>query len=133
MSTLTKKLTGRARGLLHGEAASGHASATDLTRMIDHLQELFGRRLTAAIIGVTKADLVGELARGRRQPAAAEARRIRETFRVVTLLEEGESPESIRLWFTGMNPALDDRAPAVVLANDPEAVLSAARAFLAHG
>ena len=36
-------------------------------------------------------------------------------------------------WFIGMNPDLDDRAPALMLAEEPQEVLLAARNFLANG
>ena len=48
-------------------------------------------------------------------------------------LEARASIETVRAWFVGMNPDLDDRAPALVLGEDPVGVLQAARAFLAHG
>src|SRR5262245_7022291 len=34
------------------------------------------------------------------------------------LLLQTEAPSTIRAWFSGMNPELDDRAPALVLADD---------------
>jgi hypothetical protein len=39
----------------------------------------------------------------------------------------------VRAWFMGMNPELDDQAPARVLRREPERVLQAARQFLAGG
>lgn len=39
----------------------------------------------------------------------------------------------IRAWFQGMNPALADRAPAVVIGERPDHVLQAARALAANG
>jgi hypothetical protein len=41
--------------------------------------------------------------------------------------------ETVRAWFVGMNPDLDDQAPALLLGDDPHAVLLAARSFLANG
>ena len=51
---------------------------------------------------------------------------------VVQLLLQVDSAETVRAWFSGMNPDLDDRPPATVLADEPGRVLQAARAFLAH-
>ena len=42
-------------------------------------------------------------------------------------------PKPIQAWFIGMNPDLDDQAPALLLHEDPHAVLGAARNFLAYG
>jgi hypothetical protein len=44
-----------------------------------------------------------------------------------------DSPEVIRLWFMGQNPILDDDAPALHLATEPDEVLQAARVFAFHG
>ncbi len=44
-----------------------------------------------------------------------------------------ESPNTVRAWFVGRNPILDDQAPAVVLAQNPEKVRRAARDLVAHG
>ena len=44
-----------------------------------------------------------------------------------------ESTEVVLAWLLGMNPQLDDRAPASVLAEDPAGVMRAARFFVANG
>ncbi len=47
------------------------------------------------------------------------------------LLLQREGPETVRAWFAGMNPELDDRSPASLVTTNPVAVVGAARAFLA--
>jgi hypothetical protein len=59
--------------------------------------------------------------------------RLRHAFQIVQLLLERESAETVRAWLVGMNPELEDRAPVLLLAEEPTRVLQAARAFLAHG
>lgn len=59
--------------------------------------------------------------------------RLREALNVAELLLQEEAASTVRAWFAGKNPMLDDQAPAIVLATDPEAVRRAARDFLAHG
>jgi hypothetical protein len=49
------------------------------------------------------------------------------------MLLDVEDEETVRAWFAGKNPILGDRAPAVVIAEDPEQVRYAARDLLAHG
>jgi len=47
---------------------------------------------------------------------------------VQTLLET-DGPDVARGWLIGMNPMLNDQAPGLVLADDPDSVLFAARAY----
>ena len=70
---------------------------------------------------------------GRRSPHPEAERRLRLAFQVVELLMHAESAETVRAWWIGMNPDLEDQAPVMVLAEDPTRVLQAARVFLAHG
>ena len=46
------------------------------------------------------------------------------------ILRRYEAPDTIRAWFRGMNPLLDDKSPALSLRKHPQAVLAAARAFV---
>src|SRR5438876_11264358 len=97
------------------------------------VQDVLGQRLVAVITGVADAKAVGKWARGARVPHPDAERRLRQAYQVAQLLLQVESAETVRAWFAGMNPDLDDRAPAAVLAEEPARVLQAARAFLAHG
>jgi hypothetical protein len=99
------------------------------------LQDLVGQKLTATMVGIGDPKAVGKWARGEREPRGETARRLREAFQVATLLELAESAQTARAWLIGMNPHLDDRAPAAVLATPDggERVMRAARAFLAYG
>ena len=60
------------------------------------------------------------------------------TYRIAALLREKDSAAVVQAWFQGMNPRLDDVAPARLLregdlAESGAAVLAAARAFAAAG
>ncbi len=112
--------------LVHAQVA--RLSTADLARS---LQEVLGQRLVAVIAGVRDHKAVGEWARGTRQPHPASAQRLRQAYQVTRLLLEAEETDTVRAWFMGMDPLLDDRAPALVLRDDPAAVLRAARAFRA--
>jgi hypothetical protein len=95
------------------------------------LQLLLGRELTALAAGIQSARTVGLWARGETEPHAATEERLRNAYRVVVLLREGgETERTVRAWFAGMNPHLDDRAPAQVIGENPTAVLAAAKDFL---
>lgn len=109
------------------------ATRTGVSEVATYLQDLFGQKLTAVMAGVQDAKAVGEWARGARAPHPEKAQRLRAAFSVALLLMQVESRETVRAWFMGMNPQLDDRAPALAIAEEPVRVLQAARAFLAGG
>lgn len=104
-----------------------------VSTIVGSLQDILGQRLVAVIAGVSDAKAVGKWARGERTPHPDTEQRLRSAFQIVQLLLERESTETVRAWLVGMNPDLDDQAPALVLHEDPVAVLRAARSFLAHG
>jgi hypothetical protein len=103
--------------------------------MASYLQELFGQGLTALILGLDNPKTVGRWARGT-APHPGNLARVRNVFHIAILLELATSRQTVQSWFMGMNPLLDDRAPALVLTDEPDnapRVMQAARAFLAHG
>lgn len=114
---------------------SSHTAATraSLPSVVGELESVLGQRLTAVIAGVSDAKAIGKWARGGRSPRPDAERRLRDAYFVATLLLQAEAPSTVRAWFSGMNPELDDRAPALVLGEDAARVLQAARTFLAHG
>ena len=73
-----------------------------------------------------------------RTPSTEVVNRLRMAYRVAALLREKDSAAVVQTWFQGMNPRLDDVAPARLLREGdleqagPE-VLAAARAFAATG
>jgi hypothetical protein len=119
--------------LVGEQAAHGLATRLDLPSVVQSLQGVLGQRLVAVIAGVSDAKAVGKWARGERSPHPDAEARLRAAFQIVQLLLQRESSETVRAWFVGMNPDLGDRAPALVLAEDPQRVLLAARSFLAGG
>jgi hypothetical protein len=97
-----------------------------------YLQDLLGQKLTALVAGVQDPKAVGEWARGKRHPQPEAEQRLRAALQVSELLLQYESPQTVRAWFSGMNPHLDDRAPALVIAEGGAVdAMQAARAFLA--
>ena len=109
------------------------ATRRELPGLVRHLQDVLGQRLVAAVAGVRDAKAVGKWARGDRVPHPDAERRLRHASQVTQLLLGAESAATVRAWFLGTNPDLGDRPPAEALADDPAAVLRAARSFLAHG
>ncbi len=115
------------------QAVHGQSARASLSVIASYLQDVLGQRLTAVVAGVSDAKAVGKWAKGKRMPHPGTALRLRHAYQIVQLLIEVESAATIRAWFVGMNPELEDEAPAVALGKDPARVLQAARTFLAQG
>jgi len=105
----------------------------DIAGVAAFLVENLGTTLTAYIAGVDKKTVLRS-ARAQSQPRTGVEQRLRAAFQVFQLLMSVESPHTVRAWFTGMNPQLDDLSPAEALSDGQDrAALAAARAFVAGG
>jgi hypothetical protein len=108
------------------------ATRANIADVAKYLQDLLGQKLTALIAGVQDPKAVGEWARSKRHPQPDAEQRLRAAFQIAELLLQAEAPQTVRAWFVGMNPFLDDRSPALVIAEgDSIRAIQAARAFLA--
>ncbi|MEZ5116074.1 MAG: hypothetical protein R2737_07385 [Candidatus Nanopelagicales bacterium] len=106
----------------------------DIADISEFLQENLGQRLVALLAGGMDPKAVGRWASGQNQPRPDAERRLRTAFQVFHLLQSVESPHTVRAWFVGMNPQLEDLAPVEALAEDRlRDVLAAARAFCSGG
>lgn len=114
-------------------AAYEQAVRASVPAMATFLQDLFGQKLTALMTDSKDPKAVGKWARGEREPHAEVVERLRAAYQVAAFLMQVESRPAVRAWFLGMNPQLDDRAPALVIRENPTEVMQAARAFLAGG
>src|SRR5437870_266064 len=86
-------------------------------------------------ISARRRGRTGQLTSRRSQPVVE---RLSTAYRVAALIAEKDCPEVAQAWFQGMNPQLEDFAPARVLREVPletagPKVLAAARAFAAEG
>lgn len=104
--------------------------AIDWRTLVNALVDNLGTALVALLAGV-KPDTVGRWASGASaNPREANERRVREAYRVYLELTTVDSPHTVRAWFLGGNPQLDDDSPAEALAGDRfKDVLAAARSF----
>jgi len=106
-------------------------STADIARF---LQDTLGSALTAHIAGVKDPKMVVKWAAGTTTPGAEREKRLRATYQVFQLILEAEDEYVARAWFIGMNPQLDDEAPADCLRESRfRDVMAAARAFLSGG
>lgn len=109
----------------------------DLARGV---RDLLGATLTAYIAGVDETRTVRDWAEGTRAIGISAVRsRLQTAYRAACLIADRNSPRVAQAWFQGLNPALDDVAPARMLLeadgqDDAGArVLAAARQFAAVG
>lgn len=95
------------------------------------LSLVLGTRLAALVVGLSDPKAISAYAKNEREPQSDTSIKLRQAFHVVSILESGNlSKESIQSWFCGMNPDLDDEAPASVILENPRRVLEAARGFV---
>lgn len=108
-------------------------SEVDLSDQAAALKSLLGPKLMSLTMGVDPVTVDRWIA-GQTHPRLESERRIRASYQVYELLKPVEASPTIRAWFMGMNPQLDDRSPAEAVAEgDLRSVLAAARAFRAGG
>ncbi|QVG66226.1 hypothetical protein JG551_000097 [Curtobacterium flaccumfaciens pv. flaccumfaciens] len=110
---------------------------TDVPKLVTELRDVLGAQLVAYIAGVKETRAVRQWADGEgRRPQPRQEQRLRLAFRVAALLLDHDSPRVVQSWFQGMNPQLDDVAPARFILEsdgaDPR-VIAAAHAFAANG
>ena len=114
-------------------AAHARSVKVDIAGVATFLAENLGTTLTAFIAGVEKKTVL-RCAAGETAPRAAMEQRLRAAFQIFALVAASDSPHTVRAWFTGMNPQLDDLSPAEALAQGSDrAVMAAARAYVAGG
>ncbi|WP_253259529.1 hypothetical protein [Subtercola boreus] len=83
---------------------------------------------------MTSTRQVAEWATGETKLSTDKLDRLRTAYFIAALLREREGAATVQSWFKGMNPQLDDAAPAQLLREEPldtagPAVVAAARAF----
>lgn len=122
----------------HISITESHRQAiqSPISELASTLQTALSRRLTAYITGVSDAKTVTRWANGE----VAEIRdyaveqRLRTAYEIHTLLMNYESAPTVKAWFIGLNPQLDDISPAQALHDGRLAeAMSAARAFTIGG
>ena len=111
-----------------------HAVSEPLASVASLLQGVLSRRLTAYIVGVNDGKTIARWASGEVTVVRdfEIEKRLRATFEITQLLLGYEAPATVKAWFIGLNPDLDDVSPAEALhAGQLREVLKAARMFAA--
>jgi hypothetical protein len=112
------------------EAAHRTAMTESVASVVGFLVDLLGAKLTAH---VTQVDVstISRWRSGKVIPPLEADRRLRETYQIARLLLQGDADHTVRAWFIGMNPQLDDEAPIEAIINgNAKGALAAARSFV---
>jgi hypothetical protein len=116
------------------DEAHERAVSFEVKDIARYLQEALGQKLVAYMASVSDPKRVGRWAQGAGVPRDDAERRLRAAFQIFHLLLTEESPHVIRAWFIGMNPQLEDDAPAQAIREGRlKEALGAAKAFVAGG
>lgn len=108
---------------------ASRAPSNDVAQIVKELLDAFGPSLLAFVMDVDTRSL-HRWAAGTGVRYESE-KRLRDVYGIYRLLLEKEEPPTVRAWFMGMNPQLDDLSPAeVVREASARDVMAAARAFL---
>ncbi|MBK5219202.1 MAG: XRE family transcriptional regulator [Thermoleophilia bacterium] len=119
---------------LASREAHRQTTETSIEQITIFLEEVLGRKLVAALAGVADPKAVGRWAAGERAPRAAAEERLRVAYQVFRLLLAEESKHTIRAWFIGLNPQLNDESPVMVIrAGRFQEVMVAAKAYVSGG
>ncbi len=119
---------------LASREAHRQTTETSIEQITSFLEEVLGRKLVAALAGVADPKAVGRWAAGERSPRAAAEERLRVAYQVFRLLLTEESKHTIRAWFIGLNPQLNDESPVMVIrAGRFQEVMVAAKAYVSGG
>lgn len=119
---------------LASREAHRQTTETSIEQITIFLEEVLGRKLVAALAGVADPKAVGRWAAGERSPRAAAEERLRVAYQVFRLLQTEESKHTVRAWFIGLNPQLNDESPVMVIrAGRFQEVMVAAKAYVAGG
>lgn len=120
-------------------AAYNDAARMNQSQLVTQLRALLGAKLVAYLGKVKETRAVRQWADGTRTIGNdTDVERLRIAYRAARMITERDTPEVAQAWFQGLNPILDDRAPALLLREGDIAdvgpkVLAAARQFAAVG
>lgn len=108
------------------------------SEVVSELARILGKKLTAYIAGVKDTRTVDGWATGSDPIRKFDEPRLRLALQVALMISSVDDVRVTQSWFMGLNPELDDRAPARLLREGDIAivgveVIGAARTYLANG
>lgn len=97
------------------------------------LQNALGQKMMSFMLDVQPRTF-GEWATGKASPRGKNNDALRHIAHIYNVLADVDDKHTIRLWFVGMNPMLDDDAPVEIIRDGQfKAALAAARSFRTTG
>lgn len=115
-------------------ARQAHRSAVEwnIEHVAKFLRDQLGAKLVAHMMDVDVKTVAAWTRSQRPRPDAQD--KLRAVFQIFQLLQSGDDDYTVRAWFIGMNPQLNDQAPANAIREDRLAdALVAAQAYCAGG
>lgn len=112
------------------EQSTSLAPGAELVR---RAQDAFGIRLTQIIAAGRRPSATTDSAFAALANDCKAETRLHVALDIAAQLLALEALSTVQAWFVGKNPMLGDRAPDLVIAEDPDAVRRAAHHFLANG
>lgn len=126
--------TARAASRSSRTAAHRRTVQVDVSSIAEFLAENLGTSLVGLIADVDANTVRRWASPSGNKPREEAEHRLRAAYQVFQELLPYESPATIRAWFMGMNPQLDDVSPGEsIAAGQFREVLAAARAFISGG
>jgi len=116
--------------------AHKEAVSAPLNELVSALQDRLSRRVTAYIAGVDSVKTVNRWASGEVTTVRDHEieQRLRTAYEIFLLLNNYDSVNTVKGWFIGLNPQLDDVAPIDAIRDGQlREAISAARAFTIGG
>jgi hypothetical protein len=119
---------------LASQEAHRRVTESNIQQITEYLEEVLGRKLVATLAGVKDQKAVARWTSGDRAPRAAAEERLRVGYQIFRLLLAAEAPHTVRAWFIGLNPQLNDESPILVIRDGRfQEAMVAARAYISGG
>lgn len=106
----------------------------DVHDLVALLREVLGSKLLALTVDVDPKTIDRWATDRERGIRSDSEQKLRHAYQLFHTLQEVEAPATIRAWFMGMNPQIDDLSPAeAIQAGRQREAMAAARAFVSGG
>jgi hypothetical protein len=112
------------------DTAVHRASTEPIDSVVKFLVELLGTKLVAYLADVD-VSTINRWASASNKPKLETEVKLRNTIQIARELLQVDANYTVRAWFIGMNPQLDDEAPIdMIREGNHRAVIAAARSFI---
>ncbi|GBE25886.1 MAG TPA: XRE family transcriptional regulator [Actinobacteria bacterium] len=127
---------GTTKAIESSRASVAHRAAirTPVAEQVGFLSDQLGQSLVAYLAGVSDTKTVRRWIQNEQTPREESKARVQTAFQVYQFLLQYDSMYTVRAWFVGINPQLQDTSPSTAIRESRlEDVMIAARAFASGG